>query len=167
MGLALGIYTLFEYFVKKNEKSLKYLQFVLLIMIIPAIKPIQKLHAMNNQPFPTNYQNFFAIGSEIRKQLPGSVKVASRKPSLLYMYSRTPVCGYPYTKDTKAFVEGLLNSKADYIILDQLGYSSTAIYMLPAIQAYPDVFKVVGHLPNPDTYLFMIDKEKAREVIGK
>ena len=167
MGLGLGIFTIITFLCKKLQVSNKFIPYLLIILALPAIKPIQQLKAMNSQQFPANYSNFFQMGSIIRDQLPASTKIASRKPSLLYMYSRTAVCGYPYTSDTKAFIEGLLRSKAEYVILDQLGYSSTSLYLLPAIQAHPDVFKAVGHLPNPDTYLFYIDKNKAMEIVDK
>lgn len=167
MGLGLGIYSIIIFLCEKAKITTKFAPYCLILLIIPAIKPIHTLKAVNRQPFPPNYVNFFEIGNQIRKQLPPTTKVASRKPSLLYMYSRTPVCGYPYTKDTKAFLAGLLKSKADYVILDQLGYSSSSLYLLPAIQAYPEVFKLVGHLPNPDTYLFYIDRAKAQEIIDK
>jgi hypothetical protein len=39
------------------------------------------------------------------------------------------------------------------VIIEQLGFSSTAKYLVPAVQKNPDKFEVVYQLKNPDTYL--------------
>ncbi|WP_159519436.1 MORN repeat-containing protein [Sunxiuqinia indica] len=47
----------------------------------------------------------------------------------------------------------------DYVVLDQLGYSSTGRYLLPAIKKYPLKFKVIKQVKNPDTYLMKFQPE--------
>ena len=68
---------------------------------------------------------------------------------------------YAWTDDTTELIKGLVDSNSEYVILEQLGFSSTARYLYPAIQKNPDLFPIVMHLKNPDTYLFKFDREKA------
>ena len=42
---------------------------------------------------------------------------------------------------------------ADFVVVDQLPFPSTARYLVPAIRKFPDRFRVVWHGKNPDTYV--------------
>jgi hypothetical protein len=63
-------------------------------------------------------------------------------------------------------LKGLIDANVDYVVLEQLGYSSTARYLYPAIQKHPECFTPVMHLENPDTYLLQFDRDKAQAAIG-
>ena len=163
MGEIVGIYSLFVKLLQKISLPMRWAPYPLLLIGGLAITPIKLLHAENSMQFPNNYINFFQIGTIVRQQLPSTVKVASRKPSLFYMYSRTLVCGFPYKEDTKEFLKEMIKSDADFVVLDQLGYSATYLYLYPAIQRYPDVFEPVGCIKDPDTYLIRINKNEAQK----
>ena len=45
------------------------------------------------------------------------------------------------------------------MVLDHLGYSSTARYLYPAIQKFSAKFKVIRHIKDPDTYLFKFEPQ--------
>ncbi len=47
----------------------------------------------------------------------------------------------------------MTDKDVDYVILEKLGYSSTNRCLFPAIKRYPEKFKIVKHLKDPDTYL--------------
>ena len=117
--------------------------------------------------YPPNYQHFFKIAEEVHKQLPPETVVCSRKPELFYMFSRTPSVMYAWSNDDKTLIEDLIRSHTDYVVLEQLGFSSTYRYLYPAIQKHPELFPVVMHLKNPDTYLLKFEREKAKEKFGK
>ena len=68
--------------------------------------------------------------------------------------------------DHKAVLREMVKSGADYVVLDQLGFSSTALYLYPAIQKNPELFYPVVHLTLPDTYLLQFDRKKAAEMLG-
>ena len=70
---------------------------------------------------------------------------------------------YAWTENEEELITGLINSGTDYVVLEQLGYSSTGRYLYPAIQKNPELFPIVMHLKNPDTYLLKFDKEKAKQ----
>jgi hypothetical protein len=77
------------------------------------------------------------------------------------MFGKTAVSSYLWTEDDKALIKGLIDSKTDYVVFEQLGYSSTARYLYPAIQNNLELFPVVMYLPEPDTYLLKFEREKA------
>lgn len=52
--------------------------------------------------------------------------------------------------------EELKKRKAKYLVVEQLGFSSSNQYLAPIIndRRYNSYFKPILHLENPDTYLF-------------
>ena len=61
--------------------------------------------------------------------------------------------GYSFTADTDALLQGLERDRVDYVVYEQLGYSSTERYLKPAVAAHPDRFSVVRTLEAPTTQL--------------
>ncbi len=69
---------------------------------------------------------------------------------------------YKYTKDAKELLEDLVERKVDYVVLDALGYSSTYLYLFPAVQQYPQFFQeIVTHYDDTHTYLIRFNRELA------
>ena len=118
-------------------------------------------------PFHPAYKNYFSIAQSVKSNLPPETKVICRKPSLFYFYSECQVSRYKFSLDKKEIIKDLINKKADYVVLEQLGYSSTARYLYPAIKEYPQLFKTIIHLEKPDTYLLHFEKEKAIQILGQ
>ena len=59
----------------------------------------------------------------------------------------------PSKSDPEAFLQKIDEMGITHILVDQMGYSSVGRYLVPAIQQYPNRFKVLIQLPNPETYL--------------
>lgn len=161
--LMVGLYTVLSIGIQKMNMAKQFSPWILLVVVFFSYPKLERLHAQNSTPYPPNYQNYFIIAEEVHKQLPANTVVCSRKPMLFYMFGKTAVCSYLWTEDNKALIEALIDSKTDYVVLEQLGYSSTARYLYPAIQNNPELFPVVMHLPNPDTYLLKFEREMAIE----
>jgi hypothetical protein len=162
--LFIGLFVVLKTALKKaGVQSLS--PWLLLLPCFFAFPKLKALHEINGRPFPPAYANFFRIGEVVKKQLPASTVVASRKPELFYMYSRGTTAGYAWTDDDKALLRGLIDGDVEYVVLEQLGYSSTSRYLYPAIQKHPDCFTAVMHLPDPDTYLLKFNKDKALEAV--
>ncbi len=160
--LLIGAYTLLSVAVQKLHIAKEFSPWILLLPVLFFAYPrLEALNQMNKQPFPPAYQNFFAIAKEINKQLPPSTVVCSRKPELYYMYGKTTACGYNWTENDTILIRELIQNKVDFVILEQLGYSSTGRYLYPAIQKNQELFTPVMHLKDPDTYLIRFDKQKA------
>lgn len=162
MGLLVGLYAILS----KGMKRLKITRSISPWLLVPlflffSFPRIQTLHANNKYPYPPNYLNFFKIAEEVHKQLPPETVVCSRKPELFYMYSKTTCVGYNWTDNAEELIKGLIQANTDYVILEQLGYSSTGRYLYPAIEKNSELFPIVMHLKNPDTYLLKFERENA------
>lgn len=161
IGLVIGLFTLLAALVKRLKISKSFSPWILAVLIFFSFPKLKEEHEQNKAPFPPNYQNFFRIADEVKKQLPPSTMVCSRKPTLFYMYGKTWVCNYKWTNDDVELINELIRNKVDYVVLEQLGYSSTFRYLLPTIEKHQELFIPAMHLPNPDTYLLKFDRESA------
>jgi len=141
---------------------------LLIPVVLCAAPRIQALHEASRADYPPNYRNFFRLAESVRRN-PGArdVVVCSRKPQLFYLFSGCCGCNYRYTQDPDELICGLLDAKADYVVVEQLGYASTVRYLLPAIDAHPEWFRIVEHLPCPDTFLLWFDREAAASKLNR
>lgn len=166
IGLVVGLYHLLALAAKGlSLKQAPSPLWLLLPAVLLAGKPLKALSEKASLPLPPAYKNYYRIAETVKKELPGSV-VCSRKPSLFYLYSQGYVCNYRYTQDDKELIRGLIESRTDYVVLEQLGYASTFRYLYPAIVANEHLFIPVMHLQNPDTYLFAFDRQAALRELG-
>ncbi|MCS7005859.1 MAG: hypothetical protein NZM38_11115 [Cytophagales bacterium] len=140
-----------------------YFLLFFVLLYLPTLKP---LNAIAKQGYPAPYANYFAIGEYIRNHFPDTVVTCCRKPNLLYLFSRAPVCNYTYTNNDTLLIQNLIAQQVDLVVLEQLGYSSTGLYLYPAIQKNPDLFTVVIKAPNPDTYLLQFNRQRAMQKFG-
>lgn len=93
--------------------------------------------------------------------------VCSRKPELLYAMSGMRGVQFIESKDTEKMLQAMIDRKVEYVLLDQMGFASTEYFLLPCLEKHMDLFKLVGSLPNPDTYLFAFDRKKAIKFLNK
>jgi len=167
MGVVIGLFTIISWIFVKMKWKMKFSPLILLVLCFFSFPQVKERRLISQYPFPPNMKNYIAIAEQMKREGLKDKVVSSRKPSLFYVFSNTHVCGYLYTADRKALIEGLVNDRADYVVLEQLGYSSTGLYLYPAIQNNPELFELISHIPNPDTYLLRFDREKAIEKIEK
>jgi hypothetical protein len=121
---------------------------------------LKDLHTFAQQKFPQQYTNFFSMGELLAKHAPNAI-VCSRKPELLYATSGMRGVKYLEREDTALMLQDMLDKKVDYVIFEQLGYGSTYRYLLPCLKKHPDIFRMVADLKNPETFLFVFEKQKA------
>ncbi|GHT36327.1 hypothetical protein AGMMS49574_27880 [Bacteroidia bacterium] len=165
--LVVGIYAVMLLVVRKLSLAKGFSPWILSVLLFFSFPKLQELHAINKAPFSIPYQSFFKLAGEVHKNLPPNTVVCSRKPELFYMFSHTPVTGYAWTEDDKALIRGLIESKTDYVVLeDNLGFSQTPRFLFPAIQKNPDFFEMVMNIPNTNTYLLKFNREKAQAEIN-
>lgn len=167
VSLLIGLWVAISWALKRFTPIKSFSPWLLLLVVAGFAYPqLETLHRMNKMPYPPNYQNFFTIAKEVRKRLPANTVVCSRKPELFYMYSKTAVTMYSWTEDQAQLIRDLVEAKVDYVVLDQLGFSSTPRYLFPAIENNPELFPIMIHLKNPDTYLLRFEREKAQAKFG-
>ncbi len=109
--------------------------------------------------YPDNYRNYFDLAKWIRDNSPDSSITSCRKGQLFYLFSKKYVTNFKSTLNTEEQVEFLKEKGVNYVIFDQLGYSSTGRYLYPAIKRYPEKFKVIKMIKKPDTYLMEFHPE--------
>ena len=138
---------------KKNiqAKSLPLWFTVIFLFNVPII---QKLHENAGKSYPSNWQNYFRIAHWVRNNTAPETVVSCRKSSFFYLFSRRPTCCYLFSEDNIKLVMDLVKQSVDYVVVDQLGYSSTLRYLIPAINQNPTFFKKEIHFENPSTFLF-------------
>lgn len=163
-----GLYCLIISRVKSLSKTAPYLPYVFLVMIFVLFPPVKALSVRAKEPYPPAYANYFTIAIEMQKQLPKNTVCCSRKPEFFtYFAPDLYSINYLYSTETEEVIKDLIDKNVDYVVLEQLGYASTVRYLYPAIQANGELFDLVWKLPNPDTYLFKFNREKAVEKLAK
>ncbi|MCC8018208.1 MAG: hypothetical protein LIO85_00295 [Rikenellaceae bacterium] len=143
------------------------LPFLFLIMILPALKPLAVQAEMARYPYPPHYENYFLIARQLNRQAPRGSVVIARKPDLFnYFADRLVAVNYKFTTDPYELIADLVEKNADYVVLEQLGYNSTPLYLLPAVNTHPELFPVVWQLDEPETYLLFFDRRLAAMILA-
>lgn len=149
-----------------NEKMINKVPYVFLVICLFMFKPLNELRQISKKQYHPAYKNYFRIAETIKMQTPINTIVCCRKPGLFYVVGERFAVRYAYSLDDKELIRGLIKNNVDYVILEQLGYSSTYRYLFPAIQKNPELFTSKMHLKNPDTYLLKFDKKKAKGILS-
>lgn len=164
----IGVFNLVNLIFKNKIKENTLSALVILFLCLPMIKPLQQMHKISAQPYNPAYRNYFHMAKEMNKKLPKGTVVVCRKPELFAYYApKLFATGYLYDTNPDSVIVNMIKKHADYVILEQLGYSSTPRYLYPAIQARPQLFPIAWQLNNPDTYLLKFEKEKAEQLLLK
>lgn len=147
------------------QKILKYVPCIFLLMIFLMLPTIKTQASISKMPYPQAYKNYFSIAEKINKEknYKGAV-VCCRKPELFEYYApNVYTVNYHYSKKSEEVILDLIQKKVDYVVLEQLGYSSTGLYLYPAIMNHAELFFVILQYANPDTYLLYFDRESAEK----
>ncbi len=155
-------YALKQLIFKQSTKFARQMPYAFLILGLPMLSPLQTYAHMAHMPYTPAYQNYFAIAREANKQAPRNTVICARKPEL-FMHEAPKLISvnYKYSLVPEEVIQDLIDKRVEYVVLDQLGYSSTPRYLYPAIERYIELFPVVWHLSDPDTYLLRFNREKA------
>ena len=148
----IGLWKLVTLIPKRPQWLDTVVAFALLLILFTCKAGMQEEHKISQQRFPRQYKQFFAIGEQVKKKTPEGTVVCSRKPHMFYLYSDRPGVVYKFTQDPQELLDDLVKKNVDYVILDALGYSSTAYYLFPAVQKYPQYFSPVIHYEDTHTY---------------
>ena len=162
-----GLYNFIRLIWKKESKVMQNLSYVFLILVFFMYPSVELQAKRAKQPLPPAFKNYFFIAKEMQKQLPENTICCCRKPELFTFYANDLYAvNYKYTLDANELIKDLIQKEVEYVILEQLGFSSTGRYLYPAIAEYPELFPIVWHLPNPDTYVLKFESQDAIEKFG-
>ena len=115
--------------------------------------PLQNLHLISSEKYSPPYENYFEIAEWVNLNTPDSSITCCRKEQLFYIHSQKKVTRFKNTLNREEQVDFLKETGADFVVLEQLGYADTDRYLYPVVKRYPNKFKVIKHIKNPDTYL--------------
>lgn len=155
-----GLYELLNILLTKANSSLNPL--ILLILALLNFSPIQELKARAKAPYPPAWKNYFDLAEYAQKNVSPNDVICCRKPFMFYVFSKRYTCYYKNTPDKEEFLKVLDERSVDYVVLEQLGFGSTARYLYPVIKEYQEKFPVVYQLPNPATYLLKYNPKKSK-----
>lgn len=168
IGLVVGVYSLIEIGLH-GRLGIKR-AFSPLWLLIPAVMlaggRLKSVAEESRKAAPPQLSGFIDAAKAVKKRLPEHTVVCSRKPSVFYVYAGCHVCNFSYTEDDVKLIRGLINSKVDYVVLDQLGYAATGRYLYPAIMKHQELFEGVAAFRTPQTYLLRFDREAAELKFG-
>lgn len=146
-----GLVQAFEFIFSKI--NLSFSPYWLLLFSFYFMSPLEKLKVAYTQPLPPNYRNYFELAKWAKQNTPKDAVFSARKPDMFMYYAdRVTIGDKPSLNDT-IVLDYFRENGVDYVVLEQLGFASTAQYLYPAIQKNQDKFPIASQLPNPDTYL--------------
>lgn len=161
-----GIFMSLSWILKdRGKKSFAFLPYLILILIFFYKPTIYEMNKMSALKIPQAYENYFEIARKVKDFKKNDIVVACRKPELFYFYSGVYVTNYLYSTDHKKVIKNLIESKVNFIVFEQLGYSSTGRYLLPAFNSNQELFSLKMHLENPDTFLYEFNLELAKRKV--
>lgn len=153
-----GVFFILSWIVEKLklrgiEKNIQYSPFLLLFLISAFTPQVKALHLSAKNKHPDKFQNYLDIAEWAKENTAKDAVFSCRKPSLFYVFSDRKVTSFRNSNVEEDLIDDFIKNGIDYVVLDQMGYSSTGRYLYPAIQKYPEKFPLVLQLKNPDTYL--------------
>jgi hypothetical protein len=160
-GLFYGAYSLVEKIGFSFDSS-KLASVGILCLCLFMLPRLGVLNARAERGYHKAYLNYYQIADELgRKVGCNNTLISCRKPNLFYLFSGCYTTRYHYSKDDTAVIQRMVDKGVDYVVLAQLGYSSTGLYLLPAIKKNSSLFRTVIQKKKPNTYLFKFRRGKA------
>ena len=139
----------------------------ILVVGLLMLPRLSVLNAQAQRAYPGGYYNYFQSANELgQKRGCEDTLVSARKPALFYLFSNCPVTRYAFSTDDKKIIRDMVEKGVDYVVLDQLGFSSTPRYLYPAIKKNKALFRPVITKEKPRTYVLQFNAEKANALLG-
>ena len=101
---------------------------------------------------PPNWNTYFAAAEWIKDNTDPDVKIACRKPYLMNAIANRKAAGYAW-KTPDEVIADFEKKRIDIVVIDQIGFRSTPEFLVPAVQAHENRFKIIHVARNPNTYV--------------
>lgn len=116
---------------------------------------LNRLAQAGKGDYPPAWRNYYAAGQWLKANTPADAVICCRKDYWLYIVADRPCMVYPF-KEPAEILASMEQHGVDYVVVDQLGFSSTPRFLVPAIQQYPERFEILWQQPNPDTFVLRL-----------
>lgn len=138
-----------------NSKLIGYGLFVVILLF--QIRPLKMVNAYAEGDYNPRYKEYFDLAEAVKTQFKDENMVIScRKPAFFYLLSGKKVTSYLFTSDHDELIKNLQENNVTHVVLDNLGFSSTSRYLLPAVQNRPDYFRVIAQREGANTYFLKL-----------
>jgi hypothetical protein len=129
---------------------------------------VKGLNIARKQPHSPNFAKYFEMAEYCKASLPKTVFICTRKADLFYTKSERYSGGFAKNLNSKLVLDNLIEKKYTHVVIDQLGFNDELIYLIPVLQKYPQMFKLIKEIPTgqnekgepTSTYLFEILKDQ-------
>lgn len=142
---------------KIPKTSLPYICLLIPLLGFKFTDKIQKVKDTAAGQYHPSFQRYFDAAHWVKDNTPDTSIVSCRKGNLFYLHADRKVIGFANSLNHQDVIDHLIDNSVDYVIVDQLGYSSTGRYLVPAIQKNPEKFTNLQQFKNPDTYVFKFE----------
>jgi hypothetical protein len=129
--LVLGVDRIITHISSFFKLNFKINILLLVILGLTFSTSIKRLHIKSVNEYPPAWKNYFKVANWFKTEKQKDVVVICRKPMLFHLHSGTYTSTYKYSQDSNEIINDLEKRKADYIILDNLGYRQTYEYLFP------------------------------------
>lgn len=85
--------------------------------------------------------------------------ISCRKGEFTYLFSKRKCVGYKYSLAAQEVINHLREKNVKFVIVDQLGFSSTPRYLVPAIKKNEELFNVVYKTLQPENWVLQLKDE--------
>lgn len=101
------------------------------------------LHTLARWHISEKWTNYFESAIWAKDNTKPDALFSCRKGQFFYYYSGRKTTRYKYTYDSDQLISGLIESGVDYVVIDELGFSSTGKFLLPALNDFSEKFDTV------------------------
>lgn len=98
------------------------------------------------------WRNFYDAGLWLRANAPADAVASSRKAFWLHVVSGRRTTTYAFDEPA-AVLADMEHQGVDYVVVEQLGFSHTGRFLVPAIESARERFTVAWHRGHPDTWV--------------
>lgn len=142
----------------KNDQTVAIASMLVIaaLLIKPYTSPIEKLTLGAAMDYPAPFKNYFNLAEYAKDNIPDTAVVCCRKEEMFYLFSHRKTMPFLRTQNTAEQLAWFDKANVDYVVVDGLGYSDTERYLVPAVQKYPNRFRIVQEFKTPNTYLLQV-----------
>ncbi|MFT7344677.1 MAG: hypothetical protein ACI9XP_001264 [Lentimonas sp.] len=145
LTVSLGIFFLLKkvFKTKTPDKQANIFALCLIPVCFLSIAPIKLLHAKAEVNHPAKWNNFLRLGEWAGENLGDSTIICVRKPGISYVTNKFKSKTFPYSTDPQVMFDDFDENKVTHILIEQLGFRQTGLYLAPLLQKDRDKFKLV------------------------
>lgn len=136
-----------------KNKILEWHPLYLLTFMIFFIPSLQGLHIEAKLPYLPNWKDYISIAEWTQQNTPSNTIISCRKPAIFHLFSGRSTVQFKESTNSAELIQGFENHKVDYVVVSQLGFSSTLRYLKPTIEKYEHRFKPIPEATLETSYM--------------